>query len=215
MFYLEKSYLNIALPGQEHFARTMSPNAMSNMADSGVVTIAICHFWLQHDIPVKSVTWMWQEWSGELLRQMLYEMDCKMFFFFKRLLHSWCVSLMHAKVGSHLAIFDFRVPLLFVAYRLSISCMHCIHNMHDHAYSLSVRIHVAELVCITFMKHAYIINIRHGNRGNIWLRLVLWYGSFWAGVTFGHCLGQHRWGQGKSPEACHRPGFQQQENQTE
>ena len=80
---------------------------------------------------------------------------------------------MHAKVGSHLAIFDFRVPLLFVAYRLSISCMHCIHNMHDHVYSLSVRIHVAELVCITFTKHAYIINIMHGNRGNIWLRLVL------------------------------------------
>ena len=177
-------------------------------------------WWLQFvlsycpsDVSVKCVAWIWQDWSGELSRQMLYELGCYNFFFRKAV--AFVVCFMHAKVGSHLGIFE--CPVFFVVFFLLCLCMHDIHNMHDHALCFSVGTNVAKLVCITFMKHACM----HASStscmwlGDIWLRLVLWYGSFWAGITFGYRMGQHGWSQGKSPAAFHRPGFQEQQDQTE
>jgi hypothetical protein len=86
---------------------------------------------------------------------------------------AFVVCFMHAKVGSHLGIFE--CPVFFVVFFLLCLCMHDIHNMHDHALCFSVDTNVAKLVCITFMKHACM----HASStscmwlGDIWLRLVL------------------------------------------
>ena len=160
MFYLEKSYLNIALPGQEHFARTMSPNAMSNMADSGVVTIAICHFWLQHDIPVKSVTWMWQEWSGELLRQMLYEMDCKMFFSkgcyihdvfhwcMQRLAHTWLFSIFECPCFLLHIVCQFHACIAFITCMIMHTAFLCAFMLQNLFASHSWNMHTSSTSCM-------------------------------------------------------------------
>ena len=133
-------------------------------------------WWLQFvlsycpsDVSVKCVAWIWQDWSGELSRQMLYELGCYNFFFRKAV--AFVVCFMHAKVGSHLGIFE--CPVFFVVFFLLCLCMHDIHNMHDHALCFSVDTSGAKLVCITFMKHACvhaclhacIINIMHVARG--------------------------------------------------
>ena len=91
-------------------------------------------------------------------------------FFFRKAV-AFVVCFMHAKVGSHLGIFE--CPVFFVVFFLLCLCMHDIHNMHDHALCFSVDTSVAKLVCITFMKHACIhaclhaciINIMHVARG--------------------------------------------------
>lgn len=203
----------IALPHQEHFAQSVSPNAMTGMADSGVVMIAICFIllpqWCFSQMCGMDLAGLkWGVVTPDALRAGLLQ------FFFRKAV-AFVVCFMHAKVGSHLGIFE--CPVFFVVFFLLCLCMHDIHNMHDHALCFSVDTNVAKLVCITFMKHACM----HASStscmwlGDIWLRLVLWYGSFWAGITFGYRMGQHGWSQGKSPAAFHRPGFQEQQDQTE
>lgn len=113
----------------------------------------------------------------------------------------------------------FRVPrfLLLCSFCYVCACMtfitcmimHCVfllaltsQNLFaSHSWNMHACMHASSTSCMWL--------------GDIWLRLVLWDGSFWAGITFGYRMGQHGWGQGKSPAAFHRPGFQEQQDQTE
>ena len=159
----------IALPHQEHFAQSVSPNAMTGMADSGVVMIAICFIllpqWCFSQMCGMDLAGLkWGVVTPDALRAGLLQ------FFFERQLHSWCVSCMQR--SAHIWVFS-SAPFFVVVFFLLCLCMHDIHNMHDHALCFSVDTSVAKLVCITFMKHACIhaclhaciINIMHVARG--------------------------------------------------
>ena len=144
-------------------------------------------WWLQFvlsycpsDVSVKCVAWIWQDWSGELSRQMLYELGCYIFFF-ERLLHSWCVSCMQR--SAHIWVFSSAPFFLLCSF-----CYVCaFHNMHDHALCFLLTLALQNLFAShSWNMHAYmhacmhacIINIMHVARGYlaqtcvvIWLNL--------------------------------------------
>ena len=147
-------------------------------------------WWLQFvlsycpsDVSVKCVAWIWQDWSGELSRQMLYELGCYIFFF-ERLLHSWCVSCMQR--SAHIWVFSSAPFFLLCSFCYVCACMtfitcmimHCVflltlavQNLFaSHSWNMHAYMHA----CM----HACIINIMHVARGYlaqtcvvIWLNL--------------------------------------------
>lgn len=204
----------IALPHQEHFAQSVSPNAMTGMADSGVVMIAICFIllpqWCFSQMCGMDLAGLkWGVVTPDALRAGLLQI------FFERLLHSWCVSCMQR--SAHIWVFSSAPFFLLCSFCYVCACMtfitcmimHCVflltltlQNLFaSHSWNMHACMHASSTSCMWL--------------GDIWLRLVLWYGSFWAGITFGYRMGQHGWSQGKSPAAFHRPGFQEQQDQTE
>ena len=209
----------IALPHQEHFAQSVSPNAMTGMADSGVVMIAICFIllpqWCFSQMCVMDLAGLkWGVVTPDALRAGLLH------FFFSK---GCCIrGVFHACKG-RLTSGYFRVPrfLLLCSFCYVCACMTFITCMIMHCVFLLTLALQNLFASHSWNMHAYMHACMHASStscmwlGDIWLRLVLWYGSFWAGITFGYRMGQHGWSQGKSPAAFHRPGFQEQQDQTE
>lgn len=134
-------------------------------------------WWLQFvlsycpsDVSVKCVAWIWQDWSGELSRQMLYELGCYIFFS-ERQLHSWCVSCMQR--SAHIWVFSSAPFFLLCSFCYVCACMtfitcmimHCVflltlalQNLFaSHSWNMHAYMHA----CM----HACIINIMHVARG--------------------------------------------------
>ena len=160
----------IALPHQEHFAQSVSPNAMTGMADSGVVMIAICFILLPQ--------WCFSQMCGMDLAGLKWGVVTPdalraglLHFFFERLLHSWCVSCMQR--SAHIWVFSSAPFFLLCSFCYVCACMtfitcmimHCVflltlavQNLFaSHSWNMHAYMHA----CM----HACIINIMHVARG--------------------------------------------------